>query len=597
MTQEPEDLDPDIQESSALTESFHTELSIVEGFEPKDPQDKFFRIRGKFATMETRNRNGRTYPRALWEREVQRYQSEIQKGTIKTLMEWDHPKERLEIDPKQAVAKINKLWIEGDYVMGEAVIFDTMRTEFIRNMIKHGVQISVSSRSRGKVDHTGQVQDFELITFDLVADPSDRAATMYGIFEKYKDKIMNQNDEILESLTSMVRTKDQEVQDLRAEIEILRESLSNRSGLNESHGTRDLRESRVELIREIDRLNLINERAGLNESQDLNESQKADYDQIIHDLMEKNSDLRNQLEDLSELNEDESLSESHGSEYDQVVQDLKEKNAALEVRFKLQELRGFGYLGEQNGSLNEKGAIIVFGTKVLEVPKRWQALTISLDGVARLHRDKPKFIDGYWDSRDYESVARVKWTVNGSKHFSALKDAYVDLTGMKGLGVEIDLMSLFDKVGMYSNPRWLGLNGIMENRYADGDYSGNVDQDGDTLYSREKRRESEDYRLRNERLGLTQDHRHWDVSLIRDSDPSNHQVSGEEEVLKIARMLVSAIGRDKVVGTSLERDVSSNRDLGGVSADVENDPNVNSAEISNLIPVHESLAYAGAAKG
>lgn len=162
--------------------------SLFEAFEPtSDNKEKNYYIRGKFATIEMVNNNKRFYPRALWEREVEKYQEEIKNGTINTLMEWDHPADRLEVDPSQAIGKITKLWIEGNYVMGEAVIFDTPKAEVLKSMIKHGVQISVSSRARGRVDNAGVVQEFNLITFDFVAKPSDKSATMYGLYEKYLD--------------------------------------------------------------------------------------------------------------------------------------------------------------------------------------------------------------------------------------------------------------------------------------------------------------------------------------------------------------------------------------------------------------------------
>lgn len=160
--------------------------SLFEAFEPaSNNKEKNYYIRGKFATIEMVNNNKRFYPRALWEREVEKYQDEIKNGTINTLMEWDHPADRLEVDPSQAIGKITKLWIEGNYVMGEAVIFDTPKAEVLKSMIKHGVQISVSSRARGRVDNAGVVQEFNLITFDFVAKPSDKSATMYGLYEKY----------------------------------------------------------------------------------------------------------------------------------------------------------------------------------------------------------------------------------------------------------------------------------------------------------------------------------------------------------------------------------------------------------------------------
>ena len=220
----------------ALTEDLkilESETGIVEGFEPSGSDEKHYYIRGKFATIETLNNNKRIYPRSLWEREVAKYQSEIENGTINTLMEWDHPKDRLDVDPSKAIAKITKLWIEGDYVMGEAVIFDVPMAETLKSMIKYGVQISVSSRARGRTDSSGVVQEFNLITFDFVAKPSDKSATMYGIFENEEEQMNYENDSVLESLAGMVRTKNVIIDDLNEEIEYLRDRLAEAEQLNE----------------------------------------------------------------------------------------------------------------------------------------------------------------------------------------------------------------------------------------------------------------------------------------------------------------------------------------------------------------------------
>lgn len=209
----------------ALFESELHEFALVEGIHDGE---KHFYIRGKFATIERLNNNRRVYPRALWEREVAKYQSEIENGTINTLMEWEHPKGRLTVDPKNAVAKITKLWIEGDYVMGEAVIFDTPQSETLKSMIRHGVKISVSSRASGNVGAGGIVKEFNLITFDIVTNPSDQSATMSGVLEseEFIDEETKMADEaLMENLVGILRSKNVEIQDLNEEIDILRGQL------------------------------------------------------------------------------------------------------------------------------------------------------------------------------------------------------------------------------------------------------------------------------------------------------------------------------------------------------------------------------------
>lgn len=158
-------------------------------------KEKTYKISGIFSTIEEKNRNGRVYPRNLWEGQVREYQAVIASGSINTLMEYEHPA-RTEVDPMKAVSKINKLWIEGKYVMGEAVLLNNPQANQLKSLIDNGVKISVSSRGVGNVGRDGIVENFKLITYDIVPNPSDFNATMNGVCESYR-----LNEGILEGKT------------------------------------------------------------------------------------------------------------------------------------------------------------------------------------------------------------------------------------------------------------------------------------------------------------------------------------------------------------------------------------------------------------
>lgn len=147
-------------------------------------KEKTYKIKGIFSTIGEKNRNGRVYPRNLWESEVKNYQNEISSGSINTLMEYEHPP-RTEVDPMKAVAKITKLHIKGNYVMGEAVLLNNAQSNQLKSLIDNGVKISVSSRGVGTVKD-GIVENFKLITYDIVPNPSDFNATMNGVCESYR---------------------------------------------------------------------------------------------------------------------------------------------------------------------------------------------------------------------------------------------------------------------------------------------------------------------------------------------------------------------------------------------------------------------------
>lgn len=146
--------------------------------------EKKYKIKGIFSTINTKNRNGRIYPEKLWKEQVAKYQDVISSGSINTLMEYEHPA-RSNVDPMEAVAKINKLYIEGKYVMGEAVLLNNAKANQLKSLIDNGVKISVSSRGVGSVVDS-VVKDFNLITYDIVSNPSDYNATMNGVCESFK---------------------------------------------------------------------------------------------------------------------------------------------------------------------------------------------------------------------------------------------------------------------------------------------------------------------------------------------------------------------------------------------------------------------------
>lgn len=145
---------------------------------------KKYKIKGVFSTIGERNRNGRIYPRELWETEVTKYQNNFDSGSINTLMEWEHPA-RTNVDPMEAVAKITALNVKDKYVMGEAVLLDNTKANQLKSLIDNGVKISVSSRGVGSVKN-GVVENFKLVTYDIVAAPSDYNATMNGVLESFQ---------------------------------------------------------------------------------------------------------------------------------------------------------------------------------------------------------------------------------------------------------------------------------------------------------------------------------------------------------------------------------------------------------------------------
>lgn len=144
--------------------------------------NKVWKIRGIFAQAETRNRNGRIYPRNLMEREVERYNREkIQ--TRQSIGECEHP-DGPNINLRRASHIIEKLEMRGNDVYGEARILNTRDGKDIQALLEAGVCLGISTRALGSLDFNKVVQeDFNLITADIVANPSAPKAYLESLRE------------------------------------------------------------------------------------------------------------------------------------------------------------------------------------------------------------------------------------------------------------------------------------------------------------------------------------------------------------------------------------------------------------------------------
>lgn len=158
--------------------------------ETNEHNSKDFIVEGVFATIGAKNFNGRVYSREVWEKAVAEYQKHITAPTVNALMEWEHPTNNPdEVNPINSVAKIEKLYIKDNYVMGRAKLLDNEKANILKNIINEGIPLGVSSRGFGDADAFGNVSDFELVTFDCVASPSDYGAYCHKLGDNFKDGV------------------------------------------------------------------------------------------------------------------------------------------------------------------------------------------------------------------------------------------------------------------------------------------------------------------------------------------------------------------------------------------------------------------------
>lgn len=141
---------------------------------------KDMHIVGIFSTAEMENNNKRRYSREILEREVGKVQGKIKKNCL--WGELGHPPNP-EVNPDKIALKIENLEWKGNNVYGKAKLLDTPMGAIARTLVKEG-SMGISSRGLGTVAENGYVnEDFHLITYDLVTDPSNKPSWVNGIYE------------------------------------------------------------------------------------------------------------------------------------------------------------------------------------------------------------------------------------------------------------------------------------------------------------------------------------------------------------------------------------------------------------------------------
>ena len=129
-----------------------------------------------------RNANERVYPVSEIAKAVNTINEQITTGHS-VLGEVDHPDD-LKINLDRVSHMIEKMWMDGPAGYGKLKILPTPMGELVKTMLQSGVKLGVSSRGSGNVDdRSGHVSDFEIVTVDVVAQPSAPNAYPTAIYE------------------------------------------------------------------------------------------------------------------------------------------------------------------------------------------------------------------------------------------------------------------------------------------------------------------------------------------------------------------------------------------------------------------------------
>ena len=148
-------------------------------------------VRGVLQRAEAKNQNGRVYPKDILMRESKKYDENFIKQK-RALGELDHPDSSV-VNLQNVSHNITEMHFEGDNLIGTCEILTTPSGNILRELIKNGIKLGISSRGLGSVETVNEGpndnpiqkvgQDFELIAFDFVSNPSTHGAFMHPMNE------------------------------------------------------------------------------------------------------------------------------------------------------------------------------------------------------------------------------------------------------------------------------------------------------------------------------------------------------------------------------------------------------------------------------
>ena len=169
--------------------------------ETREVNDGKVVVKGILQKSDTLNQNGRIYPRIVLEREIRNYQKFIIEN--RALGELDHPDSSV-VNLKNVSHIIREAHLDGDVVYGTVEILDTPSGKILQSLIESGVKLGISSRGVGTTKKQEDYQivqdDFQLICFDFVSEPSTPGAFMMAegrqINSEELQKVFNKSDRI-----------------------------------------------------------------------------------------------------------------------------------------------------------------------------------------------------------------------------------------------------------------------------------------------------------------------------------------------------------------------------------------------------------------
>ena len=144
-------------------------------------------VKGVLQRAESKNQNGRIYPKEILVREAKKYTDEFI-NQRRAMGELDHPESSV-VNLQNVSHNVKEMHFEGDNLMGTVEVLGTPSGNILKELFKSGIKLGISSRGMGSVEavNEGEAQevqpDFELIAFDFVSNPSTHGAFLHPVKE------------------------------------------------------------------------------------------------------------------------------------------------------------------------------------------------------------------------------------------------------------------------------------------------------------------------------------------------------------------------------------------------------------------------------
>ena len=148
-------------------------------------------VKGVLQRAESKNQNGRIYPKEILVREAKKYTDEFI-NQRRAMGELDHPESSV-VNLQNVSHNVKEMHFEGDNLMGTVEVLGTPSGNILKELFKSGIKLGISSRGMGSVEsvNEGEAQevqpDFELIAFDFVSNPSTHGAFLHPTNESINE--------------------------------------------------------------------------------------------------------------------------------------------------------------------------------------------------------------------------------------------------------------------------------------------------------------------------------------------------------------------------------------------------------------------------